>query len=64
MPKVVKSPYPCRLGWQRADFDLIVLAEMQHFLAQIEQSGNYVVEEFGYHQDGVRIILRIKRGES
>lgn len=63
MPKLVKSPYPCRLGWQRADFDLVVMTEMQVFLTHIEQSANYAIEDFSYHQDGVRMMLRSKREE-
>ncbi len=61
MPRIVKSPYPCRLGWHQADFDLILLTEVKLFIAQIEQSGRYAVRELGDHQDGVRILLGIKQ---
>ena len=61
MPKIVKSPYPCRLGWQRADFELVVLAEVQSLLARIEQSGLYTVQELDYSGDVVRITLRMHR---
>ena len=59
-PKIVKAAYPCRLEWQRADFDLVLLGEAGNLVDEIEKSGRYILETVNQSQNGVQITLRVK----
>lgn len=58
--KIIKSAYPCRLEWQRADFDLVLSGETSHLAAEFEKSGRYILETVNQNQNGVQITLRLK----
>jgi hypothetical protein len=58
--EMVKSFYPCRLGWQQAHFDLMVAGSLQSFLVELENSGRYAVETRHKNQDIVEIYLQVK----
>lgn len=58
-PQMVKSFYPCRLEWQQAHFDLIVVGSVRKFLVELENSGRYSVETRRKNQDIVEINLQV-----
>lgn len=59
-PKIVKSAYPCYLSWQRVDFDLVLLAEVEQLVAELEKSGRYIVESVSRNQNGAQVTVRMK----
>lgn len=58
--KIIKGVYPCRLEWQRADFDLVLSGESGNLVAEIEKSGRYLLESVHQNQNGIQITLRVK----
>jgi len=59
-PKIVKSIYPCRLEWQRAQFDLVLVGAMQNLIIDLEKSGRYSLETVKKNQNVVYINLQVK----
>ena len=59
-PKIVKSVYPCSLEWQQAHCNLVLAADVQNLLSELEISGKYSLEALKKNQDIVEIILYVK----
>lgn len=62
-PQMVKSFYPLRMEWQRADFDLILTGPVQNLMVELEKSGRYSIELSEKNNRFSEISLQVKEGE-